>query len=113
MDMDLYGVCPYVTTQKLLSGKWSIFILHILCEGPIRFNALKRRMPEEITHTSLSRQLKSLEDQGLVIRREYSQIPPKVEYSLSEIGDEFKGVLDALGQWGEIYIDFIRGKEGQ
>ena len=73
---DLFGICPYVTSQKVLSGKWSIYLLYLLQEGPVRFNELQRKMPEDITHTTLSRQLKTLEEEGLIIRREYSQIPP-------------------------------------
>ncbi|MGC6173895.1 winged helix-turn-helix transcriptional regulator [Lacrimispora sp. 38-1] len=107
---DLFGICPYVTSQKVLSGKWSIYLLYLLKDGPVRFNELKRMMPEEITHTTLSRQLKSLEEEGLIVRKEYSQIPPKVEYSLSKIGDKFDKVLIALGEWGDEYIHFLEEK---
>lgn len=104
---ELFGLCPYVTSQKVLTGKWSIYIMYLLTNGPIRFNELQRKMPEEMTHTTLSRQLKSLEREGLIIRKEYSQIPPKVEYSLSEIGLKFQKVLDVLEEWGNEYIDYI------
>lgn len=104
---ELFGLCPYVTSQKVLTGKWSIYIMYLLTNGPIRFNELQRKMPEEMTHTTLSRQLKVLEREGLIIRKEYSQIPPKVEYSLSEIGLKFQKVLDVLEEWGNEYIDYI------
>lgn len=107
---ELFGVCPYITSQKLLTGKWSIYILYLLSNGPIRFNELQRRMPEEMTHTTLSRQLKKLETEGLIIRKEYSQIPPKVEYSLSEIGLKFKKVLTVLDEWGNEYIEYLKIK---
>ncbi len=107
MKKNLFGVCPYVTTQKVLTGKWSMYILYLLADGPIRFNELQRRMPEEMTHTTLSRQLKTLEDEGLIIRTEYQQIPPKVEYQLSEIGEKFKKVLSTLEVWGNEYIQYI------
>ncbi len=107
---DLFGLCPYVTSQKILSGKWSIYLLYLLKDGPVRFNELKRMMPEEITHTTLSRQLKSLEEEGLIVRKEYSQIPPKVEYFLSEIGNKFDKVLLVLGEWGDEYIGFLKEK---
>ena len=58
MKKELFGVCPYITAQKVLTGKWSMYILYLLTNGPIRFNELQRRMPEEMTHTTLSRQLK-------------------------------------------------------
>ncbi|MFT3983804.1 MAG: helix-turn-helix domain-containing protein [Lachnospiraceae bacterium] len=107
-EKDLFGLCPYLTSQKILSGKWSIYILYLLTEGPIRFNELQRRMPEEMTHTSLSRQLKTLVDEGLIVRNEFNQIPPKVEYSLSDMGQKFEKVLDSLGEWGKEYIKFIK-----
>jgi DNA-binding HxlR family transcriptional regulator len=108
---DLYGICPFVTSQKVLTGKWSMYILHLLQDGPVRFNALKRKMPEEMTHTTLSRQLKSLEEEGLIVRTAYTQIPPKVEYELSEIGRRFEPVLKALGEWGNDYIDYLTSKK--
>lgn len=107
---ELFGKCPYVTSQKVLTGKWSMYILYLLKDGAIRFNELQRQMPVEMTHTTLSRQLKTLEDEGLVIRKEYSQIPPKVEYSLSEIGQKFDKVLDAIGEWGNEYISYMNSK---
>lgn len=110
---NLFGKCPYVTAQKVLTGKWSMYIMHLLSDGPVRFNELQRRMPEEMTHTTLSRQLKTLEDEGLIIRQEYQQIPPKVEYSLSEIGEKFKSVLSVLEVWGNDYIRYLNKKQGQ
>lgn len=107
---ELFGVCPYVTSQKVLTGKWSMYILYLLSDGPVRFNELQRKMPDEMTHTTLSRQLKSLEEDGLIIRTEYKQIPPKVEYSLSEIGEKFKKVLVVLEQWGNDYIEYLNQK---
>lgn len=105
---NLFGICPYVTSQKVLAGKWSMYILHLLEQsGTIRFNELQRLMPVEMTHTTLSRQLKMLESEGLIVRKEYAQIPPKVEYSLSEIGQKFKSVLDVLGEWGQEYIKYL------
>ena len=52
---NLFGFCPYVTSQKVLTGKWSMYIMYLLTDGPIRFNELQRKMPEEMTHTTLSR----------------------------------------------------------
>ncbi|WP_054739319.1 winged helix-turn-helix transcriptional regulator [Cellulosilyticum ruminicola] len=104
---ELFGLCPFVTSQKVLTGKWSMYIMYLLADGPVRFNELQRLMPEEITHTTLSRQLKSLEKEGLILRKEYTQIPPKVEYSLSDIGEKFKKVLDVLEVWGNEYIEYF------
>ncbi|MFQ6841024.1 winged helix-turn-helix transcriptional regulator [Agathobaculum sp.] len=107
MDKDLFGVCPFVTAQRLIQGKWAILILHHLSEGPLRFNELQRRMPK-MTHATLSAQLKQLEAEGLVIRTEYPQIPPKVEYKLSEIGEKFAPVLESIRTWGMEYIRYMR-----
>ena len=105
---DLFGRCPFVTSQKVLTGKWSMYILYLLAEhGTIRFNEMLRMMPEDMTHTTLSRQLKTLEDEGLIVRNVYTQIPPKVEYSLSEIGEKFRPVSEALGKWGLEYIRYM------
>lgn len=108
---NLFGVCPYLTSQKVLTGKWSMYIMYLLSDGPVRFNELQRKMPEEMTHTTLSRQLKTLEDEGLIVRKVYQQIPPKVEYSLSEIGEKFKIVLSSLEIWGNEYIQYLNNQK--
>ena len=84
-----------------------MYIMYLLTDGPIRFNELQRKMPEEMTHTTLSRQLKKLEEEGLIERIEYQQIPPKVEYKLSDIGEKFRKVLKELEIEGVdgIYLD--------
>ena len=82
-----------------------------ITDGPIRFNELQRKMPEEMTHTTLSRQLKKLEEEGLIERIEYQQIPPKVEYKLSNIGEKFRKVLKELEIWGNEYIQYLNDKE--
>lgn len=109
MDKDLFGICPFVTAQRVLTGKWAILIMHHLSEEPIRFNDLQRRLPK-LTHATLSKQLKQLEEDGLINRTEYPQIPPKVEYSLSTVGKKFTLVLDSLQVWGIEYIDYLSKK---
>lgn len=109
MSVDLYGKCPYATAQKVLAGKWSILILHLVSNGPIRFNELLRQLPS-MTHATLSKQLKQLEENGLIIRTEYPQVPPKVEYSLSDLGERFQPVLDSLETWGKLYIDYLNSR---
>lgn len=108
---DLFGKCPYATTQQVLSGKWALYILYLLQNGPIRFNEMQRQMPGDMTHTTLSRQLKALEEKGLIVRKEYPQIPPKVEYSLSDIGRKFGKVWNPLGEWGLEYIEYLNKKD--
>lgn len=63
-----------------------------------------------MAHTTLSRQLKTLEEEGLIVRTEYQQIPPKVEYSMSKIGEKFKDVLSVLEVWGNEYIKYLNSK---
>ena len=105
-----FGKCPYATVQKLISGKWAMLILHSLEDGPVRFNDLQRQLPK-MTHATLSVQLKTLIEHGLVIRHQYESIPPKVEYSLSEIGKKFHPVLEAMEAWGEEYISYMKENE--
>lgn len=103
------GKCPYATAQSLISGKWAVLILHYLQDGPVRFNELQRIMPN-MTHATLSTQLKKLMENGLVERKQYEAIPPKVEYSLTEMGEKFRPVLDAIEDWGQEYIEYMNQK---
>lgn len=105
----MFGLCPYVTAQKVLSGKWALIIFHLLSEKTMRFNELQRALPN-LTQTTLTRQLRMMEQNGLIVRTIYNQIPPKVEYSLSELGSEFQPVLDELEIWGNKYIDHLNEK---
>ena len=98
-----FGKCPFATAQSLISGKWAVLILMYLEEGPLRFNELLRRMPR-MTHATLSTQLKSLEESGLVRRTQYEAIPPRVEYALTDIGARFHPVIAAIEEWGNAYI---------
>ncbi len=102
-----FGKCPYATAQSLISGKWAVLILFYLESGPIRFNDLLRLMPK-MTYATLSVQLKALVDNGLVERKQYESIPPKVEYSLTEIEKKFHPVIDALQNWGYEYIEYLQ-----
>lgn len=102
-----FGKCPYATAQSLISGKWAILILHYLENGPVRFNELQRLMPK-MTHATLSIQLKDLVKNGLVKRTQYDSIPPKVEYSLTDMGRKFQPVIKALECWGEEYMDYLK-----
>ena len=104
-----FGKCPYATAQSLISGKWAVLILLYLEDGPIRFNELLRKMPK-MTHATLSVQLKDLEERGLVNRKQYEAIPPKVEYSLTEIGKKFHPVVAAMEAWGNEYIAQMQGE---
>lgn len=107
-----FGKCPFATAQSLISGKWAILILHYLEDGPVRFNELQRLMPK-MTHATLSVQLKNLVENGLVERKQYDSVPIKVEYSLTEIGKEFRPVVDALQEWAEKYIEYMNNQQSR
>lgn len=90
-------------TLSLISGKYKMIILYCLMEFHIvRYNELKRYI-KTISHKTLSSSLKELEKDGLIVRNEYPQIPPKVEYSLSEKGQSLMNILDQLCVWGETH----------
>ncbi len=102
-EINLFGKCPYVTAQKIFSGKWSILIIHHLCEKTLRFGELQRKIPG-ITQATLTKQLRALEEFGLIERYVYPEVPPKVEYSLSKIGREFLPVLEQFEIFGDKFI---------
>lgn len=110
VEPDDFGKCPYVTAQKLLQGKWSILIMHYLSQKTMRFNELQKNMPQ-LTHSTLSSQLKLLESEGLVIRTVYPEVPPRVEYSLTSMGKNFKPVLDSIETWGTQYIEHLNAQK--
>ena len=92
---------PFGYTLSVIGGKWKMLIIYILAENQtVRFNDLKRRIGA-ITFKTLSSQLKELEADGMVNRKEYPQIPPKVEYSLTHKAETLLPVLEQLCEWGE------------
>jgi len=90
------------------AGKWTILILHELSLGAKKFNELKREI--DITHSTLSSHLKLLVEEGLVHREVFPEVPPRVEYSLTEIGKSFQPVLDSIEVWGNEYIKFLKNR---
>lgn len=99
---------PFGYTLSLISGKWKMVILYILSEQqPVRYNELRRQIGG-ITYKTLSDQLKELEENQLVIRTEYPQIPPKVEYTLSKRGMSLMPILDAMCDWGSNELDLSK-----
>ena len=89
------------TLQKILGGKWKLEILYYIAFHDIhRFGALRRQLGE-ITESSLTKQLRELESDGFLIRHDFQEIPPRVEYTLSELGTSFMDVLRYMKAWGE------------
>nr|AIA10694.1 HxlR-like helix-turn-helix [uncultured bacterium] len=93
-------------TLNILGGKWKILILFALSEGVKRFNELRRLVPG-VTQRMLTAQLRELEEQHIVKRTIFAQIPPKVEYELSDIGKTLTPVLCALKKWGACYLEKV------
>ena len=94
--------CPVETTLMLISDKWKVLILRDLMPGTKRFSELKRSVGH-VTQKVLTAQLRQMEESGLVARTVYPEVPPRVEYSLTELGRSLKPVLDAMWDWGENY----------
>lgn len=92
--------CSVEATLDLIDGKWKGVILFHLQAGTQRFGELRRRMPG-ITQRMLTKQLRALEEDKLVIRKVYAEVPPRVEYTLSELGESLRPVIDILKAWGE------------
>lgn len=92
--------CPAERTLDFLAGKWRPMVIYWLQDGPLRFNELQRRLGA-ITHRTLSKTLKEMEADGLVLRKDYGEIPPRVDYSLSDKGHSLQPVLKAMEDWAK------------
>lgn len=103
----MYCKCPYLTVQHILSGKWALLILCYLRVKPLRFGELRRCLEEvgDITQATLTKSLRKLETDGLILRHVYAEVPPRVEYSLSDLGEELSPILEELGSYGVRYIE--------
>ena len=99
-----YLPCPMARLQKVIAGKWKVYILWILAHRTVRFGQLHRMLGEKITQSMLTRQLRELEEDGFITRHAYAEVPPRVEYSLSELGKSFEPVLRTLNQWAVDYL---------
>ena len=94
--------CPVETTLMLIGDKWKVLILRDLMPGTKRFGELKKSIGR-VSQKVLTAQLRDMEASGLINRRVYAEVPPRVEYTLTELGYSLKPVLDALWNWGEEY----------
>jgi DNA-binding HxlR family transcriptional regulator len=102
--------CSMELTLQVIGGKWKLIILHKLGqEGTMRFSEVKRSIPN-ITQKMLTQQLRELESDGVVRREVYPQVPPKVEYSLTELGESILPVIGSLCRWGERYAEWVDGQ---
>lgn len=94
--------CPVATTVELIGSKWKLLILKYLLNKTMRYNELKREI-DGISQKVLTSTLKSMVEDGIVIRTSYPEVPPRVVYSLSEIGESMRPVIDVMADWGNTY----------
>ena len=94
--------CPVETTLTLISDKWKVLILRDLLSGTKRFGELKKSIGH-VTQKVLTAQLRQMEESGLLTRTVYAEVPPRVEYTLTDLGYSLKPILDAMWTWGENY----------
>lgn len=96
--------CPIEYTLNLIAGKWKLVILwHLSQDKVMRYGEIKRTL-NNITHKMLSQQLKELEADGFIHREQYPEVPPKVEYSLTKLGESFMPILESMSNWGKKHL---------
>lgn len=101
-DCKKFDTCPMILVHKLISGKWKILILWYLSGGVLRFTDLKKKLPD-VTQKMLTNQLRSLQEDGLIYREVYPVFPPKVEYGLTELGENIIPMLKEMYNFGIFY----------
>jgi DNA-binding HxlR family transcriptional regulator len=94
--------CPVATTVNLIGNKWKLLILRDLLSGTKRFGELRKGL-SGISQKVLTDNLRALEEDGIVIRKIFAEVPPKVEYSLSELGGTLRPIIDVMVEWGTAY----------
>jgi DNA-binding HxlR family transcriptional regulator len=110
MTKEELPACPVVTTVALIGNKWKLLIIRNLMDRPWRFNELKKSL-EGISQKVLSDSLHSMAADGIVIRTVYAEIPPRVEYALSDLGRAMQPILESMKQFGLYYQETIRNQE--
>ena len=101
---DCEEACPVITALKVIGGKWKPALLYYLMDGPKRFSAL-RRFAEGISERTLSLQLKELEADGMIVRHDFGEVPPRVEYSLAPLGTQAVPMLKNIETWGGLFLE--------
>ena len=102
MEPKTLPACPVETTLTLISDKWKVLIIRDLLPGTKRFGELKKSVGS-VSQKVLTAQLRQMEESGLLVRKAYPEVPPRVEYTLTELGRSLKPVLDAMWDWGAKY----------
>lgn len=99
--------CPVATTVSLIGSKWKLLIIRNLLNRPWRFNELHRSL-EGISQKVLTDSLRSMEADGIITRTVYAEVPPRVEYALSELGESLRPIINDMAKWGNDYKDNIK-----
>lgn len=99
---DELPACPVATTVQIIGSKWKLLILRNLLVRPWRFNELQKSL-EGISQKVLTDSLRSMETDGIITRTVYAEVPPRVEYSLSELGETMRPIISSLEMWGKNY----------
>lgn len=95
-------LCPVATTVGLIGNKWKLFVMRDLLKGTKRFGELRKSIPD-ISQKVLTENLRAMEDDGIIIRTVFAEIPPRVEYSLSDLGHTLRPIIDIMETWGIEY----------
>ena len=98
--------CPVATTVQLIGSKWKLLILRNLLMRPWRFNELRKSL-EGISQKVLTDSLRSMEDDGIITRTVYPEVPPRVEYALSDIGESMRPIIKAMEEFGHLYKELV------
>lgn len=103
--------CPVESTLGFIDGKWKgVILFHLLMDGTLRFNELKRKLPS-VTQRMLTKQLRELEESGIVSRTVFAVVPPRVDYALTPLGLTLKPVIIALAEWGQTHVLCANGEK--
>lgn len=106
LTKDEMPACPVAITVQMIGSKWKLLIIRNLLARPWRFNELKKNL-EGISQKVLTDSLRSMEDDGIITRTVYPEVPPRVEYALSEFGESMRPILDSMEAWGMSYKETI------
>ena len=110
-DINEMPACPIATVLELIGNKWKVFIIRDLLSGTKRFGELKKATGA--SQKSLAANLREMEDDGIVERKVFPEVPPRVDYTLTDVGYSLASVLDAMADWGEGYKQFLKLVEKQ
>ena len=99
--------CDVATTVQIIGNNWKLLIMRNLLMRPWRFNVLRKSL-DGVSQKVLSDSLRQLESDGIILRTVYPEVPPRVEYSLTELGESMRPVLSAMGDWGKVYKDALQ-----